>query len=224
MSDAPRRRPLGGFAVVAFGTVALVVTASVRTARDGERALEASRAAFAAGDFAGAIRTAREAAECRVPFTRHADLALDQLGVVAESAELRGEVRTATAAWQAMRSAALATPSPWTPWSAWNPRNAFVDRASNGLVRVAGRAEDDARKATEVHVTGDALRASLTRRGLPPAWSAPLAALAVVLAAVGLSSRLFAAVARGFSARAIPARLGLLGAASALAAVLYALA
>ncbi|MEO7096724.1 MAG: hypothetical protein ABI175_25930, partial [Polyangiales bacterium] len=68
------------------------------------------------GDVDGSIAQAMRAARWYVPLAPHTTRAYDQLRAIALRAELAGDVETAQLAWQAIRGAARATRTLWTPF------------------------------------------------------------------------------------------------------------
>lgn len=95
-------------AVLSVLLVAVFGLAGLERAR-GAAALSEAQAAEAQGDLPAAIAAARIAAEARVPYTQHADHALDLLERCAERASVSRDPAGATLALAVARQAAEAT-------------------------------------------------------------------------------------------------------------------
>lgn len=94
--------------VTSVALLALAMLAGLERAR-GAAALSEAQAAEGRDDYPTAIAAARVAAESRVPYTHHADHALDLLERTAERAKIAREPATAALALRVARQAALAT-------------------------------------------------------------------------------------------------------------------
>jgi hypothetical protein len=89
----------------------VLLGAALRVAREGQRELAASDAAWSAGDSLGATVHARAAARAYVPFAPHVAAAYRRLRAVAQDSEGRGDVESALFAWRAVRAAAIGSRS-----------------------------------------------------------------------------------------------------------------
>jgi hypothetical protein len=132
----------GGRGVTGKGVVAVVVvvvlgvlaTGTVREIVVGERAIEDCDAAIEKSDPVAAIDAARTAAEALVPGSPYPERGYRRLETIAHDAEMRGDDAVASAAWRAMRTAALATEAVGASSAA------RLDVANQGLARVGARA------------------------------------------------------------------------------------
>lgn len=95
-------------AVLSIALLAVALLAGLERAR-GAAALSEAQAAEGRDDLAAAIAAARVAAEARVPYTHHADHALDLLERTAERARAGRDPSTAALALRVARQAAQAT-------------------------------------------------------------------------------------------------------------------
>lgn len=114
--------------VVVLATFALVTQ---RTLERGAREMQASDAAFDAGELELAVRHARRAAGLYVPDSEHVARAYERLRAVATGAERARDTALATAAWRATRAAATESRHLW----ASGPRE--LAEANLSLARLA---------------------------------------------------------------------------------------
>lgn len=88
---------------------ALLVSASLHVYTRGRDAMTASDAAMAKGDVRAAVAQAKEAAESRLPFSPWSAKGLERLSFIAEDAEAKGDLESATMALRALQAACTAT-------------------------------------------------------------------------------------------------------------------
>jgi hypothetical protein len=188
----------------AVAALVVVVVAGIGTAREwsaGHAEIDLADTAVGKSDWPGAIAHARAAAEALVPGSPWPARGWQRLEAIGHDAEARGDDDTALLAYGAMRTAALATRS---PFSAGGDHRA---RAEEGLARVA----TSGRSATGPQTSGQAMLDAL-RESDPPTWWL-LAALGVAgLAMAGGLARLawLGKDAAGARAAQIVAAAGLL--------------
>jgi hypothetical protein len=211
-------------AAMALGLLLLVAT--VRQIREGGRASAESDAALARADTATAIARARAAAEALAPGSPYPARGYARLEAIARDAEVHGDEATATAAWRAMRAAALETRAAGADADGWRRLG------DEGLARVGSGAgpwvggvgagagmRAGAAASSEVRATEPVLRAALARDDTPPTWRFALLAAA--------AASFFGGTARlawiGADAAAVK-RARLAASAAALGLALYVLA
>jgi hypothetical protein len=174
------------FVVIAIALVATVLAvATIRQLRAGSRANDECDAALSHADRAGAIGAARAAAEAVVPGSPYPTWGYRRLETIARDAEIHGDDETSTAAWRAMRAAAIATRGIGVRTGAW------LAMADEGIARVGARGwsgPDAAKLQTDVRPTEQALLEQLKREDTPPTMT-------FVLLAVGAAA-FFGGVAR----------------------------
>jgi len=203
------------FVVLAIALVAIVLgVATVVQLRAGARAIDESDAALSRADRAGAIAAARTAAEAVVPGSPYPTWGYRRLETIARDAEIHGDDETSTAAWRAMRAAAISTRGIGVRTSGW------LAIANEGIARVGARGwsgPEAAKLQTDVRPSEQALLEQLKREDTPPT-------LTFVLLGAGAAA-FFGAVARIVS-RAGPTwkseRLPVIVAAAGLAAYVLA--
>ena len=144
-------RGLWGAAVVAAAIVAVVVIG--QTSR-GRAELVAADEAIRRSDWPVAVAHARSAAEAFLPGAPWVTGACERLLSIGNRAESRGDVETALLAYGALRSAALATR---TPFASFRARDPWRAAAEEGLLRVAMTEPT----ADGVRVSVEAMRAGL---------------------------------------------------------------
>jgi hypothetical protein len=160
---------------------ALVVVAAmtVLTAREiaaGRMEVDAADAAATRSDWDDAIVHARAAAEALAPGSPWPARGWARLEAVGHDAEARGDDATATLAYGAMRSAALATRAPASGSDGWRTM------AEEGLTRVASSRTD-----AGPHATAGSMLDALRSNEPPPTWTLSLLGGAGVAMLVGLS-------------------------------------
>ena len=185
--DGKRARPVWRVAAVAIAVVfGVLATATARELSTGSRAVAEADAAIVRGDQGAAIAAARAAAEAVVPGSPYPTRGYERLEGLGRDAEARGDDATALAAWQAMRSAAVATHGVGVRTQGW------LALANDSIVRVgAGAApssSDPSKPRIAARLRGDALLDSLQRSETP-------ASVTFALLAAG-SIALFGGVAR----------------------------
>jgi hypothetical protein len=147
--------------------VAVLGVAAARELVEGARAVTASEQAIAREDRTRAIALARHAAEAVTPGSPYPARGYALLARIARDAEARGEIADATAAWRAIRAAAIETRGAGVDASAWK-------RAANeALARLGGA--DPAQGPTEA-----ALLEQLSHDDTPTTLSFALLALAAL--------------------------------------------
>ena len=107
-----RRRTLAALGLLLAVGLAAVVTRAVWA---GSRALANGDAAQHRGEIGQAVDLWRQAARWYVPGASHVEAAYQRLENLAREAEQRGDVNTALAAWNGVRSSILATRSFYVP-------------------------------------------------------------------------------------------------------------
>ncbi|HEV7555387.1 MAG TPA: hypothetical protein VGO00_08040 [Kofleriaceae bacterium] len=107
-----RRLVIAGIVVAALATMAL------RVVVDGRSALLDGDEALAKGNATDAIASWEAAARWYLPFAPHVDDAYERLTTLATKARAAKDPLTAIVAYRAIRSAAIATRSAWTPHAA----------------------------------------------------------------------------------------------------------
>jgi len=112
-----------------LGLFVLAAT-TARVLIDGARSMTESDAAFDRGDLRTSILHARRAAALYAPGAPHVGSAYERLHAIAVGAEAAEQPKTAFAAWQAMRAAALETRH------VFQPRSAELERANSNLARL----------------------------------------------------------------------------------------
>jgi hypothetical protein len=137
LSDAvpPRRRALrvAGWVLGLAGVCGAIVVSRATLTAHAE--LKAGEAALARGDVDLAIDALERAGRMRVPGARTHLTALDRLEAVGGSAATAGDVRTARAAYEAVRRAILGTRSLGTP------EGARLQRIDGRLAELLARAD-----------------------------------------------------------------------------------
>ncbi|MEZ4223972.1 MAG: hypothetical protein R3B13_23690 [Polyangiaceae bacterium] len=138
-STLRRPLPLGRLLRATAGVCAALVLAlglfTLRQVSDGEAEMRASDRAFNQDDLALATLHARRAATAFAPGAPHVDRAYRRLEAIATGAEATSRQAEATAAWRAMRSAALETRHLWVTM----PRQ--LQQANDNLARLQVSAE-----------------------------------------------------------------------------------
>ena len=163
-------RALWGTAGVSAAIVAIAV---FRQASLGNAELVATDDAVLHADWRAAVAHARAAAEAFVPGASWVTRACERLQWIGRRAESRGDVDTALLAYGALRSAALATRTPFA-----SGPTGWRTAAEDGLLRVAVTAPP----AESARVSVDAMRADLLES--QPPGPLRLALLAASFAAV----------------------------------------
>jgi hypothetical protein len=164
----------------ALAALVLVAALAVLTAleiAEGAHEVSAADAAAARSDWGETIVHARAAAEALVPGSPWPERGWARLEAVGHDAEARGDDGTATLAYGAMRSAALATRAPGSDSKRWRAK------AEEGLARVASSRRDASGPQVTAESMLDALRASEP----PPTWTLTLLGAAGVAMLGGLA-------------------------------------
>jgi len=146
------------------GVAALVVAcalavAVVHVTHRGESSIAASEKALAAGDVAGAIAWARDAAMSRAPGSPYPAAAYARLEGIAAHAEEHGDFDHATMAWRAIWTAVHATRSE-------ELEQARLDDAARALVRLAAKT-CEGNQSRPPATCAAAAKASLIETSLP---------------------------------------------------------
>ena len=178
LTERPAQRLALAAFVLVFGTLVAVL---LRELSLGASAMETCGEAMAHADLPGAIDAAREAAEATAPGSPYPERGYARLVEIAQAAETRGDDATATAAWRAIRAAAMATQ---TPLGA-RARQHAAD-ANLGIARVAAHPRTVQPETAEA--TRALMLATLARDDRPSPWT-------FVLLGVGASA-FFAGVIR----------------------------
>ena len=141
----------------AFGACAasVVAVAAAREASIGRTEDAAAAIAADKADWPAAIAHARAAAEAAAPASPWPEAGLRRLDTIGHDAAARGDEQTALLAYGAMRTAVLATSSPWSDREPWRTR------AEDGLARVA--AALTGADPTGPRVTAESMKGALER-------------------------------------------------------------
>jgi hypothetical protein len=99
-----------------LAALTLVLALAGRGIVEGNTSMRRSDELLSQGDVDGSIAQAMRAARWYVPLAPHPTRAYDRLRDIALRAELAGDTETALLAWQAIRGAAHATRTLWTPF------------------------------------------------------------------------------------------------------------
>jgi hypothetical protein len=168
-----------GFGLFCFA--ALLGVTEVREWSSGAVAIQESDAAVAQGDLRQGIERARRAAEAAVPFSPYPGEGYERLTSIALGAERKGDVDTASFAWRAVRSAAIATRPAWAA-------HGRVAEADEGIVRLA---RSSIATSLGVHGGGETvIRDELAMDETPSPWFSLLVASAALAIVAGLASRI----------------------------------
>jgi hypothetical protein len=166
------RWALGGLLALAL----FLFAATLHQAREGARAIAESDAAIASGERSTAIARARAAAEAAAPGSPYPARGYQRLEAIARDAEGRGDEATSTAAWSAMRAAAIETRAFGIDTSAWRRLG------DDGIARVGsgapGWAGQEGHTWSEVRAASSPLKESLAKDDTPPTWRFALLAVA----------------------------------------------
>jgi hypothetical protein len=114
--------------------VLVVVVVAAREVSMGRREVAAAQAAVVRSDWPEAIARARAAAEAFVPGSPWPEQGKQRLDAIGRDAEARGDDETALLAYGALRTAALATRS---PFGLLSPGDRWRTTAERGVARVA---------------------------------------------------------------------------------------
>jgi hypothetical protein len=117
--------------IAAALVLSVLAVAAAREASIGRSELAAANVATGRADWPAAIAHARAAAEAVAPGSSCPEEGLRRLEAIGHDAAARGDEETALLAYGAMRTAALATQSPWSSRGPWRAR------AEEGLAKVA---------------------------------------------------------------------------------------
>lgn len=90
-------------------SLALLASALVHVFQRGKHAMEASDQALGKGDLRGAITSAKEATQARMPFSPYPERGRQRLREIAQSAEERADFDIATIAFRSLRAACGST-------------------------------------------------------------------------------------------------------------------
>jgi len=165
--------------VIAGIVVAALLALSLRIVLEGRSALADGDDAMMRGQTRDAIAAWQSAARWYLPFAPHVGDAYERLTTLATSARDKGDRTTALLAYRAIRSAALATKSLWTPHAG------DLDAANEQIAQLSA---DDPDAAPAGGDTRDA-RIAFHRAQLPGSrpgwWAAGLAILGIVAWLIG---------------------------------------
>lgn len=152
-------RAVAGAAVAGVAALAVAVAGAAHTRALGERAMAASDDALAHGDAITAVDEAKRAAEAASPgspWPAHGYARLEDIGRDAAS---KGDDVTATRAWRAMRTAAVATGAEGSPERVEADRElaaAAAREAGRTATASPGAAARDAEQKTLADLSRDA--------------------------------------------------------------------
>jgi hypothetical protein len=169
-------------AIVVGIVVAALATLSIRVVVDGRSALLDGDEALARGNAADAIASWETAARWYLPFAPHVDDAYERLTTLATKARAAKDSLTAIVAYRAIRSAAIATRSLWTP-------HAADLEAANAAIAELSALDPDGAPAAGVGVPARTgyYRERLASDARPTTAAAIIAGLGIVLWLVGIA-------------------------------------
>jgi hypothetical protein len=178
-TPARRLQPVVRGAAVLAPLVAasVVATAMAREASIGKTEVAAADAAAANSDWFEAIGHARAAAEAVAPGSSWPERGLRRLEALGRDAEARGDLETALVAYGALRTASIATRSPWVAAGDWRAR------AEDGLARTAAARPE----VIGPHVSAQSMLEDLQRGEAPPGATFTALCVSAVAAVAGLA-------------------------------------
>ncbi|HEX3777445.1 MAG TPA: hypothetical protein VHV51_23400 [Polyangiaceae bacterium] len=195
-------RVLQQAALFAFFLVLICAALTARVISEGNSELAASDVAFNDGDLRPALEHARRAATLYAPGAPHVQRAYERLIAIALGAEAAGDAKTAFAAWQAVRAAALESRHVWVAHAA------ELERANQNLARLEALARSAA-DADQGKLERQALSRLSADSAPDPAWIAVLGT-GFLLALAGLALFAFQGLDKSGKISLRRAQLGIL--------------
>jgi len=167
--------------VIAGLAIAALLALSLRIVLEGRSALADGDDAMARGQTRDAIAAWQSAARWYLPLAPHVGDAYDRLTTLAASARDKGDRTTALLAYRAIRSAALATKSLWTPHAG------DLDAANEQIAQLSADDPDAAAAGGNTRDARVAFHRAQLAQSRPGGWPAGLAIVGIVawLAGVG---------------------------------------
>jgi hypothetical protein len=160
--------------VIAGIVVAALLALSLRIVLEGRSALADGDDAMMRGQTRDAIAAWQSAARWYLPLAPHVGDAYERLTTLATSARDKGDRTTALLAYRAIRSAALATKSLWTPHAG------DLDAANEQIAQLSADDPDAAPAGGDTRDARMAFHRAQLAGSRPGGWAAGLAILGIV--------------------------------------------